>query len=74
MPRSSSGVQGRSGGRKSRRALRSGNLEKMLPQLTRGIPYMEPLNQDQIEKIDSASMDILEEVGVIFRDPIALED
>ena len=74
MPRSSTAVQGRSGGRKSRRALRSGNLEKMLPQLTRGIPLMEPLDQDQIEKIDNASMDILEEVGVIFRDPIALED
>ncbi len=63
----------RSGGRKSRRKLRSGNLEDMLPQLTRGIPLMEPLDQEQIEKIDSASMDILEEVGVIFRDPIALE-
>ena len=64
----------RSGGRKSRRKLRSGNLEDMLPQLTRGIPLMEPLDQEQIEKIDNASMDILEEVGVIFRDPIALED
>jgi trimethylamine--corrinoid protein Co-methyltransferase len=28
----------------------------------------------QIEMIDAASMDILENVGVQFRDPIALED
>ncbi len=63
----------RSGGRSSRRALRSGNLEPMLPQLQHGLPLTEPLDQEQIEKIDNASMDILEEVGVIFRDPIALE-
>lgn len=65
---------GRAGGRNSRRALRTDNIEQMLPQLKRGIPYMEPLDQDQIEKIDDASMAILEEVGVVFRDPIALED
>jgi trimethylamine--corrinoid protein Co-methyltransferase len=46
----------------------------MLPQLERGLPVVEPLDQEQIEKIDSASMDILEEVGVIFRDPVAIED
>ena len=64
----------RAGGRNSRRALRNNNIEQMLPQLTRGLPYMEPLDQDQIEKIDAASMAILEEVGVVFRDDIALED
>jgi trimethylamine--corrinoid protein Co-methyltransferase len=46
----------------------------MLPQLERGLPVVEPLEQEQIEKIDSASMDILEEVGVIFRDPVAIAD
>jgi trimethylamine--corrinoid protein Co-methyltransferase len=46
----------------------------MLPQLKRGLPVVEPLEQEQIEKIDSASMDILEEVGVIFRDPVAIAD
>ena len=64
----------RGGGRNARRDLRTGNIEKMLPGLTRGIPLMEPLDQDQIERIDDASMSILEEVGVIFRDAIALED
>jgi trimethylamine--corrinoid protein Co-methyltransferase len=32
------------------------------------------MNAKQIVKIDEASMDILEEVGVVFRDEIALED
>ena len=64
----------RHGGRQSRRALRSGNLAPMLPQLTRNLPLLEPLDGDQIEKIDNASMAILEEVGVVFRDPVALRD
>ena len=64
----------RSGGRRSRRVQRASQLEDMLPQLTRGLPLTEPLDEEQIHKIDSASMDILEEVGVIFRDPIALQD
>ena len=64
----------RRGGRSRRRALRTDNIEQMLPQLTRGLPYMEPLDQDQIKKIDAASMSILEEVGVVFRDAIALQD
>jgi trimethylamine--corrinoid protein Co-methyltransferase len=45
----------------------------MLPGLTRGLPLMEPLNEDQIKRIDDESMKILEDVGVLFRDPIALE-
>lgn len=46
----------------------------MLPQLERRLPLVEPLTAEQVAKIDAASMDILEEVGVVFRDPIALED
>jgi trimethylamine--corrinoid protein Co-methyltransferase len=46
----------------------------MLPTLTRGLPDLEPMNWEQIEQIHDASMDILEEVGVVFRDPIALAD
>ena len=44
----------------------------MLPTLKRNLPVVEPLDQGQIEKIDHESMRILEEVGVIYRDPIAL--
>jgi trimethylamine--corrinoid protein Co-methyltransferase len=46
----------------------------MLPPLKRKLPLTEPMTTDQIEKIDGASMDILENVGVQFRDDIALAD
>jgi trimethylamine--corrinoid protein Co-methyltransferase len=64
----------RSGGRLARRSLRTASKIDMLPGLTRNIPYCEPMNEEQIHRIDKASMDILEEVGIVFRDPIALED
>jgi len=64
----------RSGGRANRQRLRGHNIEQMLPHLRHGLPYTEPMDADQIAKIDDASMAILEEVGVVFRDPIALED
>lgn len=65
----------RSGGRSSLtlRDLRSKNVEQMLPTLKRGLPLMEPLDEDQIKRIDHESMRVLEEVGVMFRDPIALQ-
>jgi trimethylamine--corrinoid protein Co-methyltransferase len=46
----------------------------MLPGLKRNLPLCEPMNDAQIEKMDNASMDILEDVGVVFRDDIALAD
>ncbi len=64
----------RAGGRAARRAQRTVTKVDMLPSLRRGLPLCEPMNEEQIQRIDSASMDILEEVGVVFRDPIALED
>lgn len=63
----------RRGGRHARRQLRNNSIEPMLPTLERGIPYMELLNQEQLMKIHHASLDILEEVGVDFRDDIAIE-
>ena len=61
-------------GRGVRKAIRQTRDITMLPTLKRGIPLIDPMNAEQVEKIDAASMDILEDVGVIFRDPIALED
>ncbi|MFT5115422.1 MAG: trimethylamine--corrinoid protein Co-methyltransferase [Parasphingorhabdus sp.] len=60
-------------GRGARRAIRTAPKTDMLPSLLRGIPLCEPMDDEQIHRIDDASMAILEEVGVIFRDPIALE-
>ena len=64
----------RSGGRAARRALREAPDTRMLPHLTSALPPCEPMGPDRVERIDAASMDILEEVGVMFRDPTALED
>ena len=61
-------------GRGARKAVRQQRDVTMLPALKRGLPVIEPMSHGQIEKIDTASMDILEEVGVVFRDPIALDD
>ena len=67
-------LKARRGGRGERRALRTKVNDTMLPNLKRNMPLVEPMNREQIEKIDDASMSILEEVGVIFRDDIAIED
>lgn len=64
----------RRGGRGARRKVRENAVEAMLPHLTRGLPYVEPASPEQVERIHEASMAILEEVGVDFRDPVALED
>lgn len=66
----------RRGGRTARRELRTdrSTSSKMLPPINRKLPLVEPMSQEQVEKIDAASMAILEEVGVVFRDDIALED
>lgn len=64
----------RGGGREARRAMRSAPDFAMLPALARNLPYCEPMDADQIARIDNASMAILEDVGVVFRDEIALDD
>ena len=61
-------------GRGARRTIRQTRDVKMLPALKRGIPLTEPMDAEQIARIDAASMDILETIGVVFRDEIALED
>jgi len=61
-------------GRGARKAQRQTRDITMLPALKRRLPLTEPMDQEQIERIDAASMHILENVGVQFRDPIALED
>ncbi|MEO1502643.1 MAG: trimethylamine methyltransferase family protein [Pseudomonadota bacterium] len=62
------------GGRSARRALRTAPKFDMLPGLRRNLPLCEPMGEEQVHRIDDASMAILEDVGVIFRDEIALED
>lgn len=64
----------RRGGRDARRTIRTAPNVEMLPTLRRGLPVVEPMNAEQVERIHEASLAILEEVGVVFRDPIAIED
>ncbi len=59
--------------RDARRALRTRPKLSMLPTLQRHLPLCEPMSEDQVHAIDEASMAILEEVGVVFRDPTALK-
>ena len=61
-------------GRGARKAVRETRDTKMLPALRRQLPLVEPMSQEQVARIDAASMGILEDVGVVFRDPIALDD
>ena len=61
-------------GRGAHKAIRQTRDITMLPALKRKLPLTEPMNPEQVEKIDAASMDILENVGVVFRDPIAIAD
>ncbi len=64
----------RRGGRAALQHKRSKPDNVMLPALHRGLPPMEPMSPEQIDRVDAASMAILEEVGVIFRDPQAISD
>ncbi|MFT5503300.1 MAG: trimethylamine--corrinoid protein Co-methyltransferase [Gammaproteobacteria bacterium] len=73
-PESTSTPRSRRGARSALRKVRQYRDTTMLPALKRKLPLVEPMDSEQIEKIDNASMDILEEVGVVFRDRIALDD
>lgn len=60
--------------RGGRRDIRTRPDHAMLPTLDIRLPLTEPMDEEQIARIDAASLDILEEVGVVFRHDIALED
>jgi trimethylamine--corrinoid protein Co-methyltransferase len=64
----------RGGGRAARQAIRSAPNHKMLPVLVNKLPRCEVMDEEQVRRLDDASMSILEEVGVVFRDDIALQD
>lgn len=64
----------RVGSRAVHRAKRLKPNFAMLPGLENKLPLCEVMDGSQVERIDAASMHILENVGVVFRDDIALED
>jgi trimethylamine--corrinoid protein Co-methyltransferase len=72
MDAARSGEAGRRGGRRARRAERLAAPLVSLPTLTRNIPVYEVLDREGVELIHEASMGILEETGIDFRDAEAL--
>ena len=63
----------RRGGRRERRDLRTRPDHAMLPTLAGQLPLTEPMDQEQIERRRGLAR-YSGEVGVVFRDDIALED
>ncbi len=61
------------GGRSARHRARLDTPVAMLPPLELALPRYEPLDEVGVEKLHDASMRILEEIGIDFRDPEALE-
>lgn len=64
----------RSGGRSSRPAMSTSPNFDMLPSLVGNLPFCEVMDGAAVERIDAASENILENIGAVFRDPIALAD
>ncbi len=64
----------RLGGRDARRVIRNAPDVAMLPTLVNKLPLCNIMNEEEVTRIDNASMDILENIGVLFRDDIALAD
>ena len=62
----------RAGGRAVRHRARVGAPAPMLPPLDLALPYYEVLEEEGVERIHDASMRILEEVGIDFRDDEAI--
>jgi trimethylamine--corrinoid protein Co-methyltransferase len=65
--------EGRRGGRAARREARTTLQVRALPVLERKIPVYEILDAERLELIHRASLAILEEIGIDFRDDEAVE-
>ncbi len=59
-------------GRTSRRADRTAVTQRFLPELDRGIPYFELLAEEQAEAVHTATIRLLQDTGIDFRDDEAI--
>ena len=69
-------VEADSKGRRGRSARRSARMAKnfdSLPALQRGLPYVDLMTPQQLEKMHNATMRVLEEKGIDFRDDESAE-
>jgi len=55
-------------GRAARREVRARSALSFLPELDRGIPYLDLLSAEQLQRVHDASMNVLERKGIEFRD------
>src|SRR5687767_13679792 len=65
--------RGRRGGTEGRRTARASLPLVQKKFITRKIPVYELLTEEGLETLHQTSMTILEEIGIDFRDPIAVE-
>ena len=65
--------EGRRGGRAARREARTAPQRRFLPALDRRVPVYEVLSEERLELIHDASLAILEEIGIDFRDDEAIK-
>ncbi|MEI9415698.1 trimethylamine methyltransferase family protein [Mesorhizobium sp. Cs1321R2N1] len=61
-------MSARPGGRDARQKIRSERAVRYMPPMDRGLPYMDLLSADELERLHGYSMQILEEIGIEFRD------
>ena len=59
---------GRRRGRQARAAQRTARPVRFLPEMDRGIPYLDLMSPDQVNRVHEASMTVLETTGIEFRD------
>ena len=64
--------EGRRGGRAARREARTAPRLRWLPVLERAVPVYEILDDERLEMVHQASLDILEQIGIDFRDDEAI--
>ncbi|NNC81030.1 MAG: trimethylamine methyltransferase family protein [Acidimicrobiales bacterium] len=55
-------------GRDARRQAREDRRVRWLPELTRGLPFLDVVSDEELDRVHDASCRILEEVGIDFRD------
>lgn len=55
-------------GRAAKRAMRRRNTVERWPELDRGLPYLDLVDHEDLLRIHDASITLLEEVGIEFRD------
>lgn len=72
MPEADAPVAKRRGGRSSVAAARLAEVQPRLSTITYGISPVEVVSEEQLERIHQASLGILREVGIEFRDEPAL--